>query len=289
VEEEIRWGSLPLEDRWILSRLNRTVDSVNKLMGDFQFEEVQRQVYDFLWNEYCDWYIEMAKVRLRSEEALSPVPVLVHVLEVSLRLLHPFMPFITEELWQNLKGYLPERSDVADSIMVAAYPEADEKAFDPEAERVMEAIIETVRSIRNARAQYNVENSRWIEARVYAGTLGPAIAPYSGAIETLARARPVSIIDSRKEDAAGENALVLVLKETEVVIPMESMVDLEAEKKRLENEIARNQAEAERVEARLKDTNFTSKAPGAVVEKERQKYDLLVEKIERLKQQILKY
>jgi len=289
VDAGVQKDLLPAEDSWILSRLNGTISNVGRAMENYQFAEAQKHIYDFLWSEYCDWYIELAKVRLRSTEVeTSPVPVLVHVLETSLLLLHPFMPFITEELWQNLRRYLPPDRREVESVMVARYPVVDDNAFDPEAERIMETVIEIVRSIRNTRAQYNVENSRWIEAQVYAGKLEVSISPYVGAIETLARARPVIVHSTRKEESTAENAVTMVLGETEVVIPMESMVDLEAEKKRLESEIARNEAEAERVETMLKDEKFLSRAPAAVVEKERRKHEAIVDKIERLKQQILK-
>ncbi|MCJ7743449.1 MAG: valine--tRNA ligase, partial [Dehalococcoidales bacterium] len=161
----IQWDSLPTEDRWILSRLSRTIGTVNKAMADFQFEEAQRQVHDFLWGEYCDWYIELAKIRLR-QGGLSPVPVLVPVLETALRLLHPFMPFVTEELWQSLKSACPAGWQATDSIMITPYPEAEAKAIDPESERIVETIIEIVRCIRNTRAEYNVATSRWVEAQV---------------------------------------------------------------------------------------------------------------------------
>jgi len=280
---KIQRGKLPVEDRWILSRLSRTISSVNELMENFQFGEAQRQLHDFLWGDYCDWYVELAKVRLRSGEAPSPLPVLVRVLETSLRLLHPCMPFVTEELWQNLKARLPSGWQKTESIMVAAYPEAETKAIDPPAERVMESIIEIIHSIRNIRAQYKVESSKWIEAWVYAGELTPAITPYSLTIETLARARPVTFLGSR-EATKNENTVALVLKESEVVIPMESMVDLEAERKRLQKEIEEAQTEVARLEARLKDKAFLSKAPPAVVEKERQKLATSKDKRERLKQ-----
>ncbi|GAI72804.1 unnamed protein product, partial [marine sediment metagenome] len=132
---KIQWSLLPVEDRWILSRLNSTIASITSLMEDFQFGEAQRQIYDFLWGEFCDWYIEIAKIRLRSSvnEAPSPIPVLVYVLETSLRLLHPYMPFVTEELWQNLKQHLPPDWQATESIMVVAYPIADEAAIDPPA------------------------------------------------------------------------------------------------------------------------------------------------------------
>jgi valyl-tRNA synthetase len=196
------------------------------------------------------------------------------------------MPFITEELWQNLRRYLSWQAP--ESIMVAPYPEADTGAIDPKAEQVMESLIEIIRSIRNARAQYKVESARWIEAQIYGDKLTPAIKPYSEAIQTLARAKPVTFLDQRREKKPGEKTLVLVLKEGEVIIPMESMFDWETERKRLEKEIAQNQAEIARLEARLNDKAFLSKAPAAVIERERQKLYTLTDKLERLKQQILK-
>jgi valyl-tRNA synthetase len=281
----IQWDSLPTEDRWILSRLSRTIATVNKAMADFQFEEAQRQVHDFLWGEYCDWYIELAKIRLR-QGGLSPVSVLVHILETALRLLHPFMPFVTEELWQSLKSACPAGWQATDSIMIAPYPEAEAKAIDPESERIVETIIEIVRCIRNARAEYNVATSRWVEAQVYAGALTPAISAYLSAIETLARAKPVTFLEKRRKARPGENVLVSVLKDAEVVIPMESMVDLEAERRRLQKEVEQNEAEAARLEVRLKDRNFLTRAPEAVVEKERNKLVVVKDKLKRLKQEL---
>jgi valyl-tRNA synthetase len=282
---EFKQDRLTLEDRWILSRLSGTIASVARLMANFQFGEAQRQLHDFLWGEFCDWYIEFAKIRLNSGEGPSPLPVLVHTLETSLRLLHPFMPFVTEELWQNLKQRLPDGWAKTESIMVADYPEADKKAIDPQAERVMEAVIEIVHAVRNARAEHKVESGRWVEAQVCAGGLTPAIAAYSPAIETLARARPVSFLESRRE-APDENVLALVLKSSEVIIPMESMLDLKAERKRLGQEIAQTGAEVARLEARLKDKAFLTKAPPAVVAKERDKLAERKDRLERLKQSL---
>ena len=286
---KIQWSLLPVEDHWILSRLNRTIASVTGLMEDFQFGEALRQIYDFLWGEYCDWYIEIAKIRLRSEEAPSPIPVLIYVLEASLRLLHPYMPFITEELWQNLKQHLPPDWQVTESIMVAAYPVADEAAIDPQAERIMESIIEIIHSIRNARAQHKVESTRWIEAQIYAGKFEPAITPYSQVIQTLARARPVTVLDSRQGGQSSGNAMVLVLKESEVVIPMESMVNPEVERKRIQRGIEAAQAEVARLEVRLNDRAFLTKAPPAIVDKGRQKLYTLIDKLERLKRESLDF
>jgi len=271
----------PMEDRWILSRLNATIADANRLMRDFQFGEAQRQIHDFLWGEFCDWYIEIAKIRLGGgSEVVSPVPVLVYVLEQSLRLLHPFMPFITEELWQNIRKRAPFREKTTDSIMLAPYPEADKTPRDKEAERVMSAVIDIIHAIRNARAENKVEASRRIDARIYAGDLKAAIAAHTQAIQTLAKAR-VTVID-RREDKAAENALVTVLKEAEVVIPMASMVDLEAEKKRLSQEIEQTQAEVARLKTMLNNKAFLTKAPAAVVDKEHARLAVRKDNLKRL-------
>ncbi|MFC1892994.1 valine--tRNA ligase [Chloroflexota bacterium] len=273
-----------VEDRWIRSRLSRTISSVTGLMADFQFGEAYKQIYEFLWGEFCDWYIEMAKIR-SSGEALSPIPVLVDVLETSLRLLHPFMPFITEELWQNLKGRLPVEWLASDSIMVAVYPEADEAAIDAEAEEITESVVEIVRAIRNVRAQYNVESAKWVEAQVYAGRLTSAINHHSDVIQTLARARPVTFHETRP-GASPKNALVMVLKNSEIVIPMESMVNLEAERVKLAKEVEQTQAEVARLASRLEDKEFLAKAPLVVADKERNRLAERRDRLERLKQQL---
>ena len=276
---------LPLEDRWIISRLNGTIADVNRLMRDYQFGEAQRQIHDFLWGEFCDWYIEMAKIRLGDDSiGSSPVPVLVHVLEKSLRLLHPFMPFITEELWQNIKNNLPGNEQSADSIMIAAYPEADKTTRDREAERVMAVVIEIVRSIRNARAQHDVEANKLIDADIYITELKPAITAYTRVIQKLTKAS-VKIFD-KKEEHAVENALILVLSEAEVVIPMASMVDMQAEQQRLNKEIGQMQADVSRLEKMLSNKAFLTKAPQAVVDKEKAKLLFAKDSLGRLKEHL---
>jgi len=279
-EQKIDGKKLTTEDRWILSRLNRTIAGVTGLMDEFQFGEAQRQIHDFLWGEYCDWYIELAKIRLQSGDN-TPLPVLAGVLETSLRLLHPYMPFITEELWQHLKKASPGIK--GDSIMVAEYPHADVKSFNDAAEKEIEAVTEIIRSIRNVRAQYKVESTRWIEVKVYAGL--PALSGYAAAVKSLARANPVTMVKGEASEKADASTLVLPLAQATVVIPMASMFDIEAEKKRLEKELEQTRAEAERLEARLKDSAFLTKAPPAVVEKERQRLYTLSEKLEKLKKQ----
>ncbi|MFH0914279.1 MAG: valine--tRNA ligase, partial [Chloroflexota bacterium] len=280
---------LPLEDRWILSRLNRTIQSVSSLMEDFQFGEAERQVYEFLWGDFCDWYIELAKVRLRSGAGVhSPILVLIHVLETSLRLLHPYMPFVTEELWQQLRRSLTSGWRTEESVMVAPYPQADKEAINPKVERVIDALIDIIRSIRNTRAERQVEASRWVEARVYAGELTPQVANYAGAIETLARVKPLTFLKTRPEVSPDQN-VVLVLQESEVVIPLASMVDREAERTRMLTEVAELGAVVSRLEERLKDESFLTKAPPAVVEKERGKLASAEDRLARLKDQLARF
>lgn len=276
-------SELALEDEWILSRLSRTASSASRLLEEFQFGEAQRQVHDFLWGEFCDWYIEIAKIRLRDENAVSPLPVLVHVIDVSLKLLHPFMPFVTEELWQNLK-VRAKLSDSAESIMISSYPEAAPEDINPKAEDLMEELSEVVRSIRNARAQNKVEASRYIEASVYVEDGASRVLDYGDAIETLARVKPLNMQAGKRKEEAGENTLVLVLKGAEVVIPMASMIDLEAEKERIERETKELTSQITRLEKMLSNEGFISKAPPAVVGKERQKLEEYKDKLARIKE-----
>ena len=274
---------LATEDRWILSRLHRTIASVTGLMDEFQFGEAQRQIHDFLWGEYCDWYIELAKIKLQAGDK-SPLPVLAEVLEKSLRLLHPYTPFLTEELWQHLKKRA--KGIKGESIMIAAYPEADDTKLDGEAEQEISTITEIIRAIRNARAQYKVESTRWVEAKIYAGDTQQAkIARYAEAIKSLARANPVSFMKDEPGETPGDNTLVLALAQATVIIPLSSMVDVEAERKRMEKELEETREAVQRLEVRLKDKSFLTKAPPAVIEKERQRLYTLSEKLEKLKQQ----
>jgi valyl-tRNA synthetase len=294
--QEIELKPQRIEDLWIHSQLNRLIKNVTRLLEEFQFGEAEQQIYDFVWSKFCDWYIEIAKIRLRPHPALStagegfgdvsPLPFLVNTLEESLRLLHPFMPFVTEELWQNLKQRLPGENQMPASIMIAPYPLADDKAFAPEAERVMDSVIEIVRSIRNVRAQYKVKPSKWIEARVYTGELLSSLSAEASMIETLAKVRPLTILGRQKRKPDKGKALVLVLKEAEVVVPLAGMVDRLAEEQRLVKESEEIKTRIAQLKARLRDNAFLSKAPAQVVEKEKQKLAMLEDKLKRLHQEL---
>ena len=275
-----------IEDQWINSQLNRLIRSVTGLMENCQFGEAEQQIYDFVWSKFCDWYIEIAKIRLRSQSTPSPLPFLANTLEKSLRLLHPFMPFVTEELWQSLKQYLPDKGQMPASIMIAPYPIADDKAFAPEAERVMDAIIEVVRSIRNVRAQYKVKPSKWIEARVYTGELLSSLSAEASMIETLAKVRPLAILGRQKRESTKDRDLVLVLKEAEIVVPLAGMVDRLAEEQRLTKESEEIKERIAQLETRLRDQAFLNKAPSQIAEKEKQKLSMLEDKLRRLNQEL---
>ena len=288
IDLKIHKELLTVEDRWILSRLSRTEATVNKMMADFQFGEALSTIYDFLWSEYCDWYIELAKIRLYPEnkDTVSPLPILVNVLETALRLLHPFMPFVTEELWQNLKNHLPAKWQTTESIIIAKYPKATKNAIDIEAENIIETVIDITRAIRNIRAENKVDSTKWIATEVYTGNLTAAITLYSSSIQALAKVKPLNFKDNRLSGAPGEKYAVAVLKEADVIVPMASMIDLAVEREKIQKEIAQIDADVIRLEARLKDEAFLSKAPTAVVAKEKERLVERKARAARLRQQL---
>jgi len=271
-----------IEDQWIDSQLNRLIIDVTGLMEQFQFGEAEQQIYDFVWSKFCDWYIEIAKIRLRNQLTPSPLPFLVNTLEKSLRLLHPVMPFVTEELWQSLKQRLSDQSKMPSSIMIASYPFADHEVFAPEAERVMDSIIEIIRSIRNIRAQYKVKPNKEIEVRVYTDELLHGFITQANVVETLAKVQPLTILGRQERETTKDKALVLVLKEAELVVPLAGMVDHRAEERRLIKESEEIKGRIAQLESRLSDNAFLSKAPSHVIDRETQKLTSLQDKLKRL-------
>ncbi|MFQ5934076.1 MAG: valine--tRNA ligase, partial [Dehalococcoidia bacterium] len=242
----------PPEDRWIVGSLNKTIEKARRLMEGFRLGEAQEQIQDFVWGEYCDWYIEMAKVRLREMPGSPPpVPVLVHVLESILRLLHPFMPFITEELWRNLTSGLPDRAELTESIMIAPYPEADPSSYNDEAEEWTELVMGLARGIRNVRAEKKVEPSRRIEAILHGGDeIGPAG-------RTLIEALALCSLEPQPEDAPSPvHSALVVAKNTEVYLPIAGLFDLDAEQRRLGKELEDLKARAQHVKSRLESQEF---------------------------------
>jgi len=266
-----RWKEDPtvlsLQDRWILSRHNRVIEHVTRLIDQYQFGEAGRQLYEFLWGEFCDWYIEMAKVPLQGDDrttAQRTQAILVYVLERALRLLHPFMPFVTEETWQHL----PHEGE---ALIVAPWPEPG--PTDEAAEAEMGLIMEMVRAIRNARAEYEVEPSRAIIATIAAGKKRDLVASQADILVRLARIDPAKL---RIEEALAEKptkALALVVGGYEVFLPLAGLVDTDRERARLAAQLEKLQKEIARAEKLLANQSFVSKAPAEVVDKERMKLE----------------
>ena len=278
--------ALELEDRWILSRLAKTTAKVNQLLAGFQLGEAQKEIYEFLWGSYADWYIELTKARLRADDAAGrsagPLPVLVHVLETSMRLLHPFMPFLTEEVWQNVMQRMPPGTTHQRSIMIAPYPQADGARQDEEAERQMALLIDIITAIRNARAELKVDQARQVAVIIEAGAQQAVVNGWLGHIRTMARASTVEVRGLGQEQEPPQSARVAVLGRMKIILPMEGLVDLDAERQRLRKQRAELLDVMGKLEARLDDPVFTGKAPAAVVEKERARLTEYRERIGKL-------
>ena len=257
------------QDRWLLSRLNRVAASVERLMQDYQFGEAQRLIHDFFWHEYADWYIEMAKIRLRSDDA-TPLPYLAYALERSLRLLHPFMPFVTEEIWQTLADYAPPAPDAPESLMIAEYPQPNAALFDDAAEAEMDTVMEIVRAVRNLRAEFRIQQHQRLEAIVESPQIGVIAGAEADAIKTLARIEPLTLPVNGSQSTP-DDSVSLVLSAGTVTVPLAGLVDLAKERERLHSEIDGIDANRQRLAKRISDANFLSKAPEEVIERERQR------------------
>ena len=277
-------ASLPMEDRWILSRLEAVTTDIDRLLHQFELSEAVRQARDFFWDEFADWYIELAKVRVRAGDR-SAIPVLVHIIDQVLRLLHPFMPFVTEEIWQRLSTVRPDPNG-APALIVAAYPQPPEagqpRYRDAEAERMLGAVQDFVRAIRNMRAEKKVDAGRWIEAYIVAGEAAETTQSLAASIEMLSRARPIHVIATAAE-APTEGVVTSVLALGQVVLPMAGLFDQDAERARLTKQIEEAAAEVGRQEAKLSNEAFTAKAPEAVVAKERERLDTARTRLEGLR------
>ena len=254
------------QDRWILSRLNRVAAEVQGFMEEYQFGEAQRVVHDFLWSEYCDWYIEMAKIRLRAggEGHPSPLAVLAHVLERVLRLLHPFMPFVTEEIWQTLTNYLPAEPDRPRALVVAPYPEADASMFDDEAEGEMGAVTEIVRAVRNLRAEFRIQLSQSMEAVVVSPENASVVEAEAATIKSLARVDPLTI--ETTHSGGSDEEVAIVLDAGVLTVSLAGLVDVGRERARLDGEVTELEANHARLSARLKDEKFLARAPEEIIE-----------------------
>ena len=268
-------AELSLADKWILTKLRTTISEVTKNLDAFELNIAAEKIYDFIWGSFCDWYIEMAKPSLYSdnaEEKKRVSAVLLKVLSTSMQLLHTFMPFITEELYQRLPNH-------SETIMRTDWPkESDIPSFEREAE-AMESLMDAVRAIRNLRAERKVPIAQKIAVRLVVAD--PA--SFSGAEQLLMRlvgADSITMSDVRGEIAKTD--IHLVCEGAEAFIPLASLVDLDEERARLEKEIERMRGEVARADAKLSNEKFISRAPEAVVNEERRKRAVAAEMLETL-------
>ena len=260
-------SDMTLADRWILSKLERLTADIEDLFANYQLGEAGRRIYEFLWSEYCDWYIESTKVVLNGEDEAAKTTArqtLVYILERSLRLLHPFMPFLTEELWQHL----PHSGD---SIMVAPWPEADETRIDAQAVNEYEFMMEAVRAVRNARAETGVDAGAWISAMIYPGSHAETFQSLEPVFSLLARVGKGRFEYREAQLEAPQAVVTLVIDDAIIYLPLAGMVDLDAERERLRKEIEQVEEEIARAGQLLSNENFTSRAPAEVVDRQRER------------------
>ncbi|MGB9752910.1 valine--tRNA ligase [Roseiflexus castenholzii] len=275
-----------LADRWILSRYHRLAVDVDRLMRAYNFGEAGRSIQEFLWSEFADWYVEVAKVQFEQESLRSSTRVMLFtVLEGALRMLHPFMPFVTEEAWQYLV-HDRRSDDMPASIMIAAYPQPDTNRIDESVERDWALVQALITGIRNIRTEYKVEPARLIAATVVAGTQAALIESQRAIIARLARVEADRLMIAATIDQRPANAATLVIGSVEAYLPLAGMIDLEAERARLLKELEAALAEAARREARLATPGFVDKAPAAVVQRERDGLAAVRETIARLQDRL---
>jgi valyl-tRNA synthetase len=265
---------LTLPDLWILSRVNHTISEVRQGLDNYKFNEAASTIYQFLWHEFCDWYVELIKPILYQEKDPAQKwvaqDVLLRVLDVSLRLLHPFMPFITEEIWQSLPGN-------EGSIMVAEFPKVQETEMDPGAEAEMDLVMGVIGAIRNVRSELNVPPAKQVEVVLQSKNRGAlnTLERNRNYLESLARAGKISIQSEGEKPKASATSLV---GEVEVFLPLTGLINLDDEEKRMQKEISKIAGELERIHLKLHNEEFLHKARPEAVEKEREKAKALTEK-----------
>ena len=246
--------------------MQNAVRNVSQALDKYEPGEAARVLYEFIWDEFCDWYIEMAKTRLYNKQqphlAATAKWVLAHVLEQTMRLLHPFMPFITEEIWQNLAG--------GASVMISEWPVVSESLVDAAAETEMEFVMNCIRSIRNLRTEVNAQPGRKSEAMIFAPDSEAEILTANSAIlNNLASAAPLTISPLRASRI--DDAMTAVVGNTEIFLPLKGLIDIEKEIQRLSKELESLKKETARLEGKLENPTFIAKAPAEVVLQERAK------------------
>ncbi|HCK11755.1 MAG TPA: valine--tRNA ligase, partial [Candidatus Latescibacteria bacterium] len=255
-----------LPDRWILSRYNRTITNVTEALDVFRFDEASRFLYEFVWNDYCDWYVELAKVKLNGEDREArgqTQQILCHVIEGTLRMLHPMVPFISEELWQQFPH-------VGELLIAAPWPEADSKRLDEESEREMQAIQNVIGAVRNIRGTMRIPPAKRADVVIKVEDNARRVLLDSAA----AYIRELGRIESMTTGADVERPPVsgtVVLPEAEVYVPLEGLIDLDKERQRQRKELDKLEKVLGGLEKKLQNAKFLENAPADVVESEKKK------------------
>ena len=263
-------SGLTMPDRWILSRLNRLTGEVTRLIDGYNFGEAGRQLYEFFWSEFADWYIEVAKIRLYDTDPRAQQTVrhlLSHVLDRVLRMLHPYIPFVTEAAWQHLPDV-----QAGEALIVAEWPKESPLLHDPGAEAEMAILIEVIRTVRNIRSEYNVEPGKQIKAVIVAGAHHALLSRHVDILTTLARLDVDSlvlkpVIKAKPEQAVGQ----VISGGIEVYLPLAGLIDLQAELERVRKDLAFLENGIKASQSKLNNKSFVQKAPPAVVTKERER------------------
>ncbi|EJL9295868.1 TPA: valine--tRNA ligase [Staphylococcus pseudintermedius] len=284
--EDINLSSdLSVADQWILTLLNETIDTVTQLSDKYEFGEVGRVLYNFIWDEFCDWYIEMSKIPMNGDDEVQKNvtrSVLSYALDRIMRLLHPFMPFVTEHIWQNL----PHEGE---SIVTSAWPTVDASFVFEESKDVMEQLVEIIKAVRQSRLEVNTPLSKEIPIKIQAKneTIQQLLKTNQHYLERFCNP---STLEIETQIDIPDKAMTTVVAAGEVILPIEGLIDMDKELERLEKDLQKWQKELDRVNKKLSNENFVNKAPEHVIneEKEKQvkyqeKYDGVKARIEQLK------
>jgi len=261
-------SALSLPDRWIISRLNQTAMDVNRSLSRYEFHTAVSLLYHFVWDDFCDWYIELKKDEINSGDVEATSRILT-ILEIALRMLHPFMPYLTEELWLKLPGtssqmHAKAYQNAETTIMLAAFPPGDANAVDSNAEAEMQLVIDTIRRVRNIRTEMNIRPSDRVGVHVAAAAENQVIlAANEAQILKLARADKLVLGETLDVPKASAKA---VIANAEIAVPLEGLIDFDKERERLQNQINKLDVEYQRLAGQLSNEDFVNKAPSEKVE-----------------------
>ncbi len=274
-------------DLWILSRLNQVIANTSSSIESYRFDLAANSLYEFTWNEYCDWYLELAKISLQSDNAQlqrGTRQTLLSVLEAILRLSHPLMPFITEEIWQRVA---PLANIEGETIMLQPYPVADEQQINPQAITEINWIMSFILGIRRIRGEMNIAPGKPLSVLLQNGSDSDR-AILQNSLNYLLKLGRLEAIDWLDDSEAAPESAIALVGEMKILIPMAGLIDKQAELARLEKEIQKIQKELPRIEGKLNNPNFIDKAPAAVIDKEKQKMAALQSSLSNLNDQLKK-